>query len=110
MAEDITPSFIIDESMLKTPEDICKALTMMGFQRGNWQKLINPEELEPFVQAIKALIMEARISENQIPLDKIINYKPDPNAPSFGSASGAIETAGWKQYFERRIDDIRSGK
>lgn len=42
-----------------------------------------------------------RISEN----DKMIDdYKPDPNAPSFGSASGAMENAGWRNYFKKRWD------
>lgn len=57
---------------------------------------------------IEQLLQSARIEENRKYLDRINNYTPDPNAPSFGSASGAMETQGWKNAFEDRIAELEA--
>lgn len=72
------------------------------------------------VKQLQALIAssnrEARIEENQIRLDKIIeweNRKPIPGeltTASFGSASGAMEVAGFKSSFETRIATLKAEK
>lgn len=59
------------------------------------------------VQAIFQLITDEKIAENQMYLDRINNYKPDPNAISFGSASGAMEVQGFKGAFEDRIKQLK---
>lgn len=51
--------------------------------------------------------IEARIDEVTKPLKMIKDFKPDPIAPSFGSASGGFERAGWQHYFEDRLAELQ---
>lgn len=59
---------------------------------------------------VESMIVEARKDENQIYLDRINSYNPDITAGRFGSASGAIETAGWRQTFQDRLSALQSSK
>lgn len=68
----IVPNMIIDLNMLKTPEDICKTLSLMAHQRGNWGKFVNPEELTPWIKAIEALLT----TQQQELLDRVIVALP----------------------------------
>lgn len=51
----VTTQFTIDASLVKTPEDFAKAITMWGFHRGNWQNFINSEELTPWIDILKSM-------------------------------------------------------
>ncbi len=70
------------------------------------------KHFEAMVTAIEALIAQERaaagIEAHQKIIDLIDNYKPDPNAPSFGSASGSFQNAGWKHYAEIRIAQLQA--
>ena|SRR3990167_5960927 len=74
-------------------------------------KELSDKSRELFVEDLLLILASAqrsaKLEENQIYLDRINNYKPDPSAPSFGRASGAIETAGWKRAFEGRISELK---
>lgn len=62
-------------------------------------------------QAVKRAEIEARIDENQMYLDRINNFKPQPGevtTASFGSAGAAMELSGWKHGFEDRIAYLKT--
>lgn len=68
------------------------------------------------IDRLLKLVNEARIDENQRKLDKIIEYENYVPAPgelttrSFGSASGAMEVAGFKRGFEQRIKQLQDSE
>lgn len=61
----------------------------------------------PTTQAIKTLLIQSKITEFEKIVDLIDNYKPDPTQPRFGSASGAMENAGWKSYAQDKIKALK---
>lgn len=68
-------------------------------------------EMKPYVEPILQLINEARIDENQRYLDLLDTYidkSRQPQAVSFGSASGAIQNAGWKRALTDRLAHLKS--
>lgn len=76
-------------------------------------KITVEQATEQILTLLDKEIQKARISENQMHLDKINNFKPKPGqmtSANFGSASGAIETAGWKNGFEDRIKQLEKGE
>lgn len=64
------------------------------------------EILKLFERERQEAAIEARIDEVTKPLKMIKDFKPDPIAPSFGSASGGFERAGWQHYFEDRLAEL----
>jgi hypothetical protein len=76
--------------------------THPNFQFGTWFDDAQAEFM--FRTAI-----EARLDENQILLDRINDWNPEPGqltAANFGSAGAGLETAGWKSNFEERIAQL----
>ncbi|MDQ2906871.1 MAG: hypothetical protein M3Y81_25460 [Chloroflexota bacterium] len=66
--------------------------------------------IDDILQLMSEAEITARIDENQIRLDRINNWKPQPGqltTASFGSASGAMETASLKHSLEDRIADLQ---
>ena len=59
---------------------------------------------------IASAVQVARIELLQGYLEQIDNYKPDPTAPRYGSISGAIEVASWREQFKSDIARIKENK
>ena len=55
----------IASSELETPEGIVRTLTVTAFHAGNWQKPLPAEEVQPWVDAIKALIQSHDTEKKQ---------------------------------------------
>lgn len=64
-------------------------------------------------QLVDAAVIEARIDENQIRLDRINNFRPKPGqltSANFGSAGAAMEISGLKNSLEERIQELKLSK
>lgn len=51
----VIPSFSFDAQEVKTFEDFVKMIAIWGFHRGNWQNLIGPEDLDPWIAVLREL-------------------------------------------------------
>lgn len=79
-------------------------------QWGNDMCYWNSQDRQKLKALIQAATTTAVIEQLQGYIDRIDNFKPDPAAPRFGSASGAFETAGWRNRFAEDIKQLKEGK
>lgn len=105
------------EEILTTLENTVQndiALRQSQSKSGRSPKSIHAEALAKLKAREQRIEILARIDENQIRLDKIIeheNHKPKPGeltSANFGSASGAMEVVAFKKSFESRIAQLKN--
>lgn len=96
--QDLTIREILDDFYVSTH----KGRTYANIHDGD----IDEKDAEEAEHKLTQLLLRERIDELKTISDKIANYKPSPTAPRLGSASGAFENAGWKNYCDERISAL----